>query len=318
FAGMHEAGAMVAGGSIRGIEAVLRGDVEHAFHPGGGLHHAMRDRASGFCIYDDPALAIARARRDGLRVLYVDLDVHHGDGVQAIHWDDPGVMTVSIHESGMTLFPGSGFADETGEGVAAGTSVNVPLVAGTGERVWLEALRTLLPELAAAFGPDLVVSQHGADSHAWDPLAHLRITTTAMGEAAKLVDEIAHRYAGGRWLATGGGGYDAYRVVPRMWSLLWLAGAHRDVPAETPSDWRERWATEGARYGQAPLPRTFDDAPNAGWEVDGAQTAAEAASSATAGAVRRALVPRLLREARDRGWWDPLAPADGKGGRDGN
>jgi acetoin utilization protein AcuC len=318
FAGMHDAAAMVAGGSIRALEAILRGEVEHSFHPGGGLHHAMPGRASGFCIYDDVALAVARARRDGLRVLYIDLDVHHGDGVQAIHWDDPGVMTVSIHESGMTLFPGSGFADETGEGVAAGTSVNVPLAAGTGERVWLETLRTLLPELAAAFGPDLVVSQHGADSHAWDPLAHLRITTTAMGEAAKLVDEIAHRYARGRWLATGGGGYDAYRVVPRMWSLVWLAGAHRDVPIETPPDWRERWATEGARYGQAPLPRTFDDAPNAGLEVDSAQKGAETASTATARAVRRALVPRLLREARDRGWWDPLAPADGTGGPDGN
>src|SRR6185295_1524747 len=114
FAGMHDAAAAVAGGSIRAMEAILRGEVDHAFHPGGGLHHAMPGRASGFCIYDDVALAVARARRDGLRVLYVDLDVHHGDGVQAIHWDDPGVMTVSIHESGMTLFPGSGFPDELG------------------------------------------------------------------------------------------------------------------------------------------------------------------------------------------------------------
>ena len=314
FPGMHDAAAMVAGGSIRAMEAILRGEVDHAFHPGGGLHHAMPGRASGFCIYDDVALAIARARRDGLRVLYVDLDVHHGDGVQAIHWDDPGVMTVSVHESGMTLFPGSGFADETGEGVAAGTAVNVPFEAASGERVWLETLRTLLPELAAAFGPDLVVSQHGADSHVWDPLAHLRMTTTAMGEAARLVDAIAHQYAGGRWLATGGGGYDAYRVVPRMWAHVWLAGAHEAVPAETPADWRERWAAEGARYGQAPLPPTFDDAPNAGWEVDSTQRTAEAASAATARAVRRALVPRLLREARDRGWWDPLAPAAGIGG----
>ena len=130
FAGMHEAGAMVAGGTLRALEAILRGDVEHAFHPGGGLHHAMADRASGFCIYDDPALAIARARQDGLRVLYVDLDVHHGDGVQAIHWDDPAVMTVSFHETGRYLFPGTGGVDELGDGVAAGTSVNVPLEPG--------------------------------------------------------------------------------------------------------------------------------------------------------------------------------------------
>ena len=178
---MHEASAAVAGGSLRAVEAILRGDVEHAQHPGGGLHHAMAERASGFCIYNDPALAIARARRDGLRVLYIDLDVHHGDGVQDIHWDDPGVLTFSIHETGRALFPGTGEADEVGEGVAAGTSVNVPLPPGTGEGAWLDALTLLLPELAATFGPDLVVSQHGANSHAWDPLAHLNVTVTAHG-----------------------------------------------------------------------------------------------------------------------------------------
>src|SRR3954447_25684512 len=248
FAGMHEAAAMVAGGALRAVEAVLRGDVEHAFHPGGGLHHAMPDRASGFCIYDDPALAIARARRDGLRVLYVDLDVHHGDGVQAIHWSDPGVLTLSLHESGRYLFPGTGAIGELGEGAAAGTAVNVPLEPGTGERAWLAAVRQLLPELAAAFGPDLIVSQHGADSHAWDPLAHLRVTTTAMGEAARLVDAMAHRHANGRWLATGGGGYDAYRVVPRTWALTWLAGAHREAPDATPAEWRSRWESEAAAF----------------------------------------------------------------------
>lgn len=309
FAGMHEAGAMVAGGSLRAIEAILRGDVEHAFHPGGGLHHAMPDRASGFCIYDDPALAIARARRDGLRVLYVDLDVHHGDGVQAIHWSDPGVLTMSFHESGRYLFPGTGGVGELGVGVAAGTAVNVPLEPGTGERAWLASIRTLLPELAAAFGADLVVSQHGADSHAWDPLAHLRVTTTAMGEAARLVDRVAHRHAGGRWLATGGGGYDVYRVVPRSWSLVWLAGAHREAPTETPVAWRERWAADGAWYGQAPVPTTFADLPNAGIELDAAQVAAEARSLATVAVVRRLVVPRLLQVARDRGWWDPVEPA---------
>jgi acetoin utilization protein AcuC len=313
FAGMHEAGAMVAGGSIRAVEAVLRGDVEHAFHPGGGLHHAMPDRASGFCIYDDPALAIARARRDGLRVLYVDLDVHHGDGVQAIHWSDPGVLTLSFHESGRYLFPGTGGVGELGEGSAAGTSVNVPLEPETGEGAWIAAVQVLLPELAAAFGPDLVVSQHGADTHAWDPLAHLRLTTTAMGDAARLVDRVAHVHAGGRWLATGGGGYDAYRVVPRSWSLVWLAGAHREVPDATPVAWREGWAAEAARYGQAPLPATFEDAPNAGVEMDASQAMAEARALETAGVVRRFVVPRLLQVARDRGWWDPLASASHAG-----
>ena len=308
FRGMHEAAAMVAGGSLRAVEAVLRGDAEHAFHPGGGLHHAMRDAASGFCIYNDPALAIARARRDGLRVLYVDLDVHHGDGVQALHWDDPEVLTLSVHETGRYLFPGTGFADEIGEGRAAGTSVNVPLEPGCGEGPWLEAVRTLVPLLASAFGPDLVVSQHGADSHAWDPLAHLRVTTTAMGEAARVVDAVAHRRAGGRWLATGGGGYDAYRVVPRTWALVWLAGAHREVPGSTPDAWRDRWASEAARYGQSPLPTTFEDSPNAGEAVDGSQEAAEARSRETAAAVLDAVVPGLLVAGVRRGWWSPGGP----------
>ena len=314
FAGMHEAAAMVAGGSLRAIGAILRGDVEHAFHPGGGLHHALADRASGFCIYNDPALAIAAARRAGLRVLYVDLDVHHGDGVQAIHYGDPGVLTFSIHESGRTLFPGTGFAEELGSGAAAGTSVNLPLEVATGEGPWLAGVQALVPALAAAFGPDLIVSQHGADSHAWDPLAHLRVTTTAMGEAARLVDQVAHRHAGGRWLATGGGGYDVYRVVPRTWALAWLAGAHREAPEAIDPAWRDRWSAEAAAYQQDPPPSTFDDVPNAGLPFTELQGLAEARSVAVIAQVRSHVLPRLLVVAEDRGWWDPLAavPAPGR------
>jgi acetoin utilization protein AcuC len=307
FAGMHEAAAAVAGGSLLAMEAILRDDVEHAFHPGGGLHHAMADRASGFCIYNDPALAIAAARRAGKRVLYVDLDVHHGDGVQAIHYDDPGVMTFSIHESGRTLFPGTGFIGELGEGAAAGSSINLPLEAETGASAWLAGVRGLVPHLAAYFGPDLVVSQHGADSHAWDPLAHLRVTTTAMGEAARLVDAVAHRHAGGRWLATGGGGYDVYRVVPRTWTLTWLAGAHREVPELIDPAWRSRWAADALRYDQSPPPERFSDAPNAGLPDSDYQRMAEARSLETLAEVRAAVLPRLLLVAEERGWWDPMA-----------
>jgi acetoin utilization protein AcuC len=310
FLGMHEAAASVAGGSLAAADAILGGTANHAFHPGGGLHHAMPDRASGFCIYDDPALAIARFRSAGLRVLYVDLDTHHGDGVQAIHLDDPGVLTFSIHESGDYLFPGSGAIDELGSGVAAGTSVNLPLEPFTGESAWLAGVTALVPALAAAFGPDAIVSQHGADSHAWDPLAHLRVTTTAMGAAARLIDQVAHRYAGGRWLATGGGGYDAYRVVPRTWSLVWLAGAHRQAPDLLPAPWRGQWAAEAERYGQAPLPTSFDDEPNAGRPVDASQAAAEATSLETLETVRALVLPTLVREALGRDWLDPLQPGD--------
>ena len=280
FAGMHDAAAAVAGGSLAAMVAILDGRNSHAFHPGGGLHHAMRDRASGFCIYNDPALAIALARRADLHVLYVDLDVHHGDGVEAIHAADPGVMTVSIHESGRTLFPGTGPLDEAPPGAAPGSVVNVPLAAFSGAEVWLEAVERVVPLAAAGFGPDIVVSQHGADTHAWDPLAHLRVTTTAMGAAARIVDAVAHEHAGGRWLATGGGGYDIYRVVPRAWALVWLACAHR-TPAPgspTPAAWRDRWAEAAVRFGTPGLPELLDDDPSVGASTDRLAAVADGAS----------------------------------------
>ncbi len=306
FAGMHQAAAAVVGGSLRAVEAILDGEVEHAYHPGGGLHHAMPGRASGFCVYNDVAVAIARARADGARVLYVDLDVHHGDGVQVIHQADPQVLTLSFHETGRTLFPGTGFVGEVGEGAAAGTSINVPLEPLTGPEAWLAAIEAIVPPVAAAFGPDLVVSQHGADSHAWDPLAHLLVTTSAMGTAARLVDRIAHRHAGGAWLATGGGGYDVYRVVPRAWAFTWLAGAHREVPHHLPEQWRLRWDDEARRHGQAPLPEYFDDLPGTAGVSAGRESAA-ARDAGTVGLVRLIAVPTLLRVAQERGWWAPVS-----------
>jgi acetoin utilization protein AcuC len=305
FEGMHEAAASVVGGTVGAMEAVLSGRAEHAFHPGGGLHHAMPAKAWGFCVYNDPALAVVRARSNGLRVLYVDLDVHHGDGVQAMTYGDPGVMTLSFHESGRYLFPQTGFIDELGSGEGAGTAVNMPFEPHAGEGAWLPAVRALLPALAAVFGPDVVVSQHGCDTHARDPLAHLRVTTTGMAEAARLVDAVAHRWAGGRWLATGGGGYDAYRVVPRAWALTWLAGAHREPEAATPPAWRDRWSSGAAAFGTPGMPDAFLDPPDAGLPASGAQEAAEHTSLETLARVRAVALPRLVREAEDRGWWRP-------------
>ena len=307
FAGMHDAAAAVAGGSLRAMEAVLRGDVEHAFHPGGGLHHAMRDHASGFCIYDDPALAIARARRDGLRVLYVDLDVHHGDGVQAIHAADPGVLTVSFHESGRYLFPGTGGVGELGDGVAAGTSVNVPLEPGTGEGAWLAAVRGLLPELAAAFGPDVIVSQHGADSHAWDPLAHLLVTRRPRW---------ARRRDSWTLLRTGSPAAAGWRPGVAATTPIESCrgrGAWSGWPGPTETS-RSRRPPRGASAGRPRArgtarrrsPRRSTTPPNAGLAFDGSQASAEARSLETAAVVRRLVVPRLLQVARDRGWWDPM------------
>lgn len=261
FHGMHEASALVAGGSIAGVRAILAGQAEHAFSPAGGLHHAMAARASGFCVYNDVALAVATARDAGHRVLYVDLDVHHGDGTQALFWEDPEVLTFSIHEGGRTLFPGAGWVDESGGAAAPGTSVNVPLEALSGDASWWAAVELALPALAEAFRPGFIVSQHGCDSHVNDPLAHLRLTTASYSRATALLDELAHAHCGGRWFATGGGGYDAYRVVPRSWALVWLAQAHREAPDETPVAWREAWADEAAAHGQAPPPRQLIDPP---------------------------------------------------------
>jgi acetoin utilization protein AcuC len=257
----------------------------------------MPARGSGFCVYDDVALAIARARRDGLRVMYLDFDVHHGDGVQAIHWSDPGVLTVSIHESGYSLFPGTGFPDELGGPGAEGSKVNIALDPGTGEQGWVEALEIALPPLAAAFRPEVIVSQHGADAHAWDPLAHLRVSTTAMGRAAHLADGLAHQHAGGRWLATGGGGYDVYRVVPRAWAHVWLAQSHMAAIGELSPEWRARWAADAEHYGQSPIPTTLDDEENVGQpRSDQDDRLDRRAAAAAADAVARA-VPLLRNRA---------------------
>lgn len=261
FHGMHDVSALVAGGSIGAVERILSGEAEHAFSPAGGLHHAMRTRAAGFCIYNDVALAVAAARDAGHRVLYVDLDVHHGDGTQALFWEDPQVLTFSIHESGHSLFPGTGAIDETGGDNAPGLAVNAPLDEGCGDETWWAVVGLMLPVLADMFKPTFIISQHGCDSHALDPLAHLRVTTASYQRAAALLDDLAHEYAEGRWLATGGGGYDAFRVVPRSWALVWLAQAHRDGHQVAPTEWRERWTPAAEAFDQAPLPAELIDPP---------------------------------------------------------
>ncbi len=287
FDGMHEASAAIAGGSIDAVDRILATEVEHAFNPGGGLHHATASRASGFCIYNDVALGVARARDAGHRVMYVDLDVHHGDGTQALFWDDPQVLTLSIHETGLTLFPGTGFIDERGGAAALGTKVNIPMQPYSGDRSWLDAVQQAVPALAQAFRPTFLVTQHGCDTHEYDPLAHLRLTSRAYRAVTVLLDEIAHEHAEGRWFATGGGGYDAYRVVPRSWSLIWYAQAHAEPAAETDPDWRKRWAAEAARFGQSPPPTDFLDADDLGGAepADVLQANTKATERALAGAL---------------------------------
>ncbi len=242
FPGMHEAAARVAGASVVAAEAVWSGATEHAVNVAGGLHHAMAGSASGFCVYNDPAIAIAWLLEQGAeRIAYVDVDVHHGDGVQAAFYNDPRVLTISLHESPRTLFPGTGEPTETGGPDARGYAVNVALPAGTGDAGWLRSFHAVVPHLLREFQPQILVTQHGCDSHLLDPLAHLSLTVDGQRHAYRALHELAHETAGGSWLVTGGGGYELVQVVPRAWTHLMAEAAGSPIPpdAETPQSWRE-------------------------------------------------------------------------------
>lgn len=221
FNEMHRASARVCGATLAATQAVWNDDAIHGVNLAGGLHHAMRDRAAGFCIYNDIAVAIAWLLDNGAeRVAYIDLDVHHGDGVQSLFWDDPRVLTISIHESPQTLFPGTGYPAEIGGPGAEGSAVNIALPAGTGDQGWLRALHGVVPELLEVFQPDVIVSQNGVDSHFEDPLAHLALSVDGQRLGFAAVHEWAHRYSSGRLVSVGGGGYEWVDVVPRAWTHL--------------------------------------------------------------------------------------------------
>ena len=216
--GMFRHAALAAGGALQAAECVLNNGATRAFVPAGGMHHhAMSNYASGFGIFNDAVIAIKHMIEQDLRVFYVDIDVHHGDGVQAGLYDTDRAMTVSIHESGQWLFPGTGGPDETGTGDGDGYSVNIPLAPYTDDLLWHEAFDALIPDLARAFEPDVMFTQLGIDTHRNDPLAHLSLTTQghnlAVQKFAKLADEI-----GCPWISVGGGGYDM-SAVARAWTM---------------------------------------------------------------------------------------------------
>jgi len=242
FPGMHEASALVAGATLAAARAVWSGSAEHAVSIAGGLHHAMADHASGFCVYNDPAIAIAWLLEQGAeRIAYVDIDVHHGDGVQAAFYNDPRVLTISLHEHPATLFPGTGRPSEAGGPDAEGSAVNVALPAGTRDAGWLRAFHAIVPPLVRSFRPQLLVSQHGCDTHWLDPLANLELSVDGQRAAHAAVHRLAHETAGGRWLLTGGGGYELVQVVPRTWTHLLAEASGRpiDPGAQTPGGWRQ-------------------------------------------------------------------------------
>ena len=261
FAGMHEAAALVAGATLAAARAVWRGEARHAVNIAGGLHHAMRRSASGFCVYNDPAIAIKWMLAQGAeRIAYVDLDVHHGDGVQAAFYDDPRVLTISLHEHPATLFPGTGLASEIGSGDGRGYAVNVALPAGTGDAGWLRAFDAVVPPLLRAFVPEVLVSQHGCDSHRLDPLANLELSIDAQRRAQLMVHDLAHEITDGKWLLTGGGGYELVQVVPRSWTHLLAVAAGEPINPHlpVPDAWR---ALAAERTGENAPTRMTDGEP---------------------------------------------------------
>nr|WP_216675668.1 acetoin utilization protein AcuC [Brevibacillus sp. HB1.3] len=258
FSNMHEASSLIVGGTLHAVDAVMSGQAEHAFNPAGGLHHAFRGRASGFCIYNDCSVAIAYLRKNwNARVLYIDTDAHHGDGVQWAFYDDPHVLTVSIHETGKYLFPGTGNLSERGDGSGYGYSVNVPLDAFTEDDSFLEVYDELVSRLAAGFKPDVILTQNGCDAHAYDPLTHLSCSMKIYQAIPRLAHRLAHEYCDGRWIAVGGGGYDIWRVVPRAWTLVWSEMSDQPLTdGSLPEAWLKRWQPET----DLPLPpRLFDE-----------------------------------------------------------
>jgi acetoin utilization protein AcuC len=241
FPHMHRAARHVVGASLEAARRVWEGEAIHAANIAGGLHHAMRDHASGFCVYNDVAAAIRWLLDHGAKkVAYVDVDVHHGDGVQAIFYDDPRVLTISLHETGQMLFPGTGFPAETGGPNAIGTSVNVALPPGTADAGWLRAFHAVVPPLVRVFAPDVLVTQQGCDSHRDDPLAHLMLTVDGHRAGYRALHDLAHEVCNGKWVAFGGGGYAVVDVVPRSWThlLATVGGTTLDPATETPAEWR--------------------------------------------------------------------------------
>ncbi len=246
FEGMYETAALKVGAALVAAESVTTGEVDVAFSLAGGMHHARPNYASGFCIFNDIAVVIHALLRQGLKVAYVDIDVHHGDGVQEAFYDSDRVLTISIHESGYFIFPGTGFVRETGEGVGRGFAVNLPLAPYTDDEVYVWAFEQVVPPLLKWFEPDIVVSQLGVDTHYLDPLAHLTLTTKGYTEVVRMIKELAPR-----WIALGGGGYEI-GVMPRAWTLAYGIMSDREFPDELPPTYAEKYGPGTLRDQRKP------------------------------------------------------------------
>lgn len=248
YDGMWEAALLSTGASLVAMEQVLDGKAKVAFSPAGGLHHAMRNYASGFCIFNDPAVIIAIMAQRGLKVAYLDIDAHHGDGVQSAFYDTDQVLTISTHEAGKWLFPGSGDAGEIGTGRGRGYSVNLPMAPYTHDVLYAWAYSAVVEPLLERFRPDVVVTQLGVDAHDGDPLAHLQLTTRTYDMVMRSIASLNVP-----WIAVGGGGYKL-EAVARVWTLEYARMLGVDLPNEIPAAWREKYGVAQLQDRGMPMP----------------------------------------------------------------
>jgi acetoin utilization protein AcuC len=239
YEGIFDASALSTGAALVAVEMLVAGEVDAAFSISGGLHHAMPNYAYGFCVFNDPVIAIKRLLAEGMRVAYIDIDCHHGDGVQYAFYDTDQVLTISLHESGAFLFPGTGFTQETGAGLGRGHAVNLPLFPYTTDEVFLWAFREVVPRLLDAFRPDVLVTQLGIDTHYLDPLTHMALTVQGFAEAVAELSKLAPR----KWLALGGGGYDLHAVA-RAWTLAYGVISQQEFPTDIPESYRNAYGVE--------------------------------------------------------------------------
>jgi acetoin utilization protein AcuC len=215
FQGLYDWSLLVTGATLQAVDFVAEGKGEIAFNIAGGLHHAMKARASGFCYINDPVIGIMKLLRLGKRVAYIDIDAHHGDGVQEAFYGTDQVLTISLHETGSTLFPGTGFEHETGKGMGEGFSVNLPFPPSTDDEVYCWAFEEVVPALVGAFKPDVVMTQLGVDALYNDPLTNLDLSLSGYERVLRRIKDLAPK-----WVALGGGGYNISNVA-RAWTLAW-------------------------------------------------------------------------------------------------
>ncbi len=240
FKGCYEASALAVGASLTAVDLVMSGKTTHAMNIAGGLHHAHPGRASGFCIFNDPAVSIAYLKKKyGLeRILYLDVDAHHGDGVMYGFYSDEGVLDIDFHEDGHHLFPGTGFTQEIGEGKASGLKINIPLPPFTNDEPYLKLFREIVPTTVRKYQPQILLLQCGADSHANDLLAHLQLTSRTYREVAETVHNLAHEVAEGHLVVFGGGGYNISNVA-RTWTVVASTLAGFTHPKIVPQGWKK-------------------------------------------------------------------------------